>query len=212
METLAEPSLALGVADAFVTLREAGKLKLEILEILPPRLRKLLPGRASLALQGIDSLPRDSCYNEYQKAIDSAHSGGDYCDFFPVSPNRYGLIIIDVSGHEERAFRLRNLLVQVISKMAERSDPARTSSALNRFALQYPFPEDVFVSMVYGIIDPKESNFCYANAGHHPPPIRSGRSISTVWRRRAVESILAAVRDQGFQIEDDIAIQVYRHV
>ena len=40
----------------------------------------------------------------------------------------------------------------------------------------------------------------------------ASRQIGALKAKRAVESILAAVRDQGFQIEDDITVQVYRHV
>jgi len=277
---IAGPSLALGVADAFMTLREAGKLTLEILGILPPRMRKLLPQQNAASLRTIELLLRDSCYNEYQKALDSRLAGGDYCEFFPVSADRYGIAIFDVSGHEERASRYRDILVKVISKFPDRTNPAGVLNALNRFVLQYPFPEDMFVSMVIGIVDLAESKFIFANAGHHPPYLVRGnklnrledaggvalnmdtmdyqngsaqlqpmdclvlytdglteavnqkvgarqkelfghnrleeaiteKKIGSLKAKGAVASILAAVRDQGFQIEDDITIQVYRHV
>jgi stage II sporulation SpoE-like protein len=280
VDHLPPPSIALGVADAFVTLREAGKLTLEILGSLPGRLKKLLPHESGSALHSIETLLRDSCYNEFRKALDSTLSGGDHCDFFSLSPFLYGLMIFDVSGHEKEASELKDILVKAIAKLPDRTDPARTLSALNRFVTQFPFPEETFVSMVYGLVDLREGRFTFANAGHHPPYLirsnslnrlesaggialnmgdpeyRNGsvplqpmdclvlytdglteavsrkapggpkelfghrrletaiaeKSIGGLKAKRAVESILAAVADQGFQIEDDITIQVYRHV
>jgi hypothetical protein len=274
------PSLTLGVTDAFATLREGGTFSIEILEVIPPRLRKLLPSQAASTLKSVEKLLREGCYNEYRKAIEVGCSGGDHCDFFPVSPRSYGLLIFDVSGHARQASDLRDLLVKVISRIPDRSDPARVLNTLNRFIYKYPFPAEVFVSMVYGVIDAAESRFVYANAGHHPPylvrkhsltrlegaggvPLNMGdeeyangsvrieamdslvlytdglteavndastagrkelfghrrleaalksKGIGDLRAQRAVASILAAVRDQGFEIQDDITIQVYRHV
>ncbi len=280
-ETLPKPAVALGVADAFVTLREAGKFTVEILRILPEKVRKRAYKQAKEVLEQIDQLLKDSCYNEYRKAIDSRLSGGDHCAFVPTGPTSYALWIFDVSGHEERASRLRDALVAAFGGIKDRSDPARVVATLGRFVEQVPFPEDVFVSMVYGVVDLQESRFVYANAGHHPPylvrdnrlvrleetgglalnmgdasyangiaplvpmdclvlytdglteavqhqAVAAGRKelfghrrletaiaqqkIGSQKARRAVESILAAVRDQGFEIEDDITIQVYRHI
>jgi len=280
VEKLPGPSLALGITDGFVTLRDAGRLTLEILGVLPGRLQKLLPAGSSGILRSVEGLLRDSCYNEFRRSIAVGLSGGDHCDFFQVGPKSHGLIIFDVSGHSEQASGLRDLLVQAIEKLPDRNDPARVLNTLNRFALRYPFPEDIFVTMVYGVIDAGEGKFTYANAGHHPPYLvrksalrrlegiggialnmgddeyQNGylrlelqdslvlytdglteashakeaggkkelfgtrrledaiaeKKIGALKAKRAVESILAAVRDQGFQIEDDISIQVYRHV
>jgi hypothetical protein len=278
---LPESALALGIADAFVTLQEAGKRTLEILRILPSRLRSRLKQEDPKTLRAVEELMRESCYNEYRRAIDSRFSGGDHCELFPLDPSDYGILIFDVSGHEEEASRLRDVLVQAVRRLKERSDPAKVLNFLNRFVLQYPFPEDVFVSMVYGVLKVEENRLIYANAGHHPPylvrkgalsrltdaaglalnmdelPYSNGsvpllhldclvlytdglteavapqtagagrkelfgqsrleaaiteRQVGALRARRAVESILAAVRDQGFQIEDDITIQVYRHI
>jgi hypothetical protein len=274
------PSLALGATDAFAALREGGNYSIEILGIIPPRLRKLLPSQATKTLKAVENLLRESCYNEYRKAIEAGCSGGDHCDFFPVGPRSYGLLIFDVSGHAKQASDLRDLLVKVISKVPDRSDPARLLNTLNRFIFKYPFPADVFVSMVYGVIDADESRFVYANAGHHPPylvrrdsltrlegvggiPLNMGdeeyengsvrlgtldslvlytdglteavneasggrrkelfghrrledaikaKKIGDLKGQKVIGCILSAVHDQGFEIQDDITIQVYRHV
>jgi serine phosphatase RsbU (regulator of sigma subunit) len=279
VDRIPEPALALGVADGFVTLQEGGKLTLEILRLIPQRLRRILQREAARAIEAVEGLLRDSCYNEFHKALHAQMSGGDYCSFFPISPTQYGLVIFDVSGHEEQASGLRDLLVQVLEKLPGRGDPAKVVGLLNRFVVQYPFPEDVFVSMVYGVLDATQGTFTYANAGHHPPYLVradslnrleetgglalnmgedeyengsvvlvprdclvlytdglteavqlehegskelfghrrletaiTGQKIGGLKAKRAVESILSAVRDQGFQIEDDITIQVYRHI
>lgn len=281
---LDDRALALGISDAFLVLKYAGKMTIEI---LPERLREILPLRKRDAVASADQLLREACYNEFRQSIDTSLSGGDHCDFFPLGRDRRGIIIFDVSGHEERASRIRDELVEVFDNIQDRTNPARVMEKLNQYALEYPFPQDLFVSAVYGVLDGLAHTFEYANAGDHPPDLARGDQLlelkdtngmalnifdvpyttekidlrpmdclifytdglleavqdtvedpeasadapnkeffgkdrleealtrRQVHKRRASEAvdlILAAAQDQGFTIEDDITIQVYRHV
>jgi len=268
-------ALALGVADAFVTLKEGGSKILRILEIIPPRLRQVLGPGAEEQIHAVEGLFRDSCYNEYRRPIDSALSGGDHCAFFPVAPGQFGILIFDVSGHGSRASKLRDALVTLLERVRDKSKPGFLATRINNFLLQNNCPEDMFVSFLYGIVDIEENRFHYTNAGHSPPfrvhedrvlrleracdlllniapieyqthtiPLASGdslvfytdgltearggdgelfgegrlhdaiarRDVARLRARDVVRTILLCVRDEGFEIKDDVTIQVYRHI
>ena len=117
---LDDRALALGISDAFMTLKNAGKMTIEILEILPKRLRSILPHRKHDSIASAEQLLREACYNEFRQSIDTSLSGGDHCDFFPLGNDRQGLIIFDVSGHEERASRIRDELVDFFDNIQDR--------------------------------------------------------------------------------------------
>ncbi len=276
-------SIALGVSDAYLTLKQAGKLNIEILNILPSHMQTILPKSLANGIDSAESLLRETCYKEYRKAFCSGMSGGDHCDFYTLPRNRYGILIFDVSGHEERASNIRDNLVQVLNKIENKSDAGRLMTVLNRYCLKVPLPADIFVSGIYAILDVNEKTLTYANAGHHPPMLVRGddllelddtgdmalnifdieygtkefsidpldclilytdgiieavhedtmdagtfdkqffgkdrleqailkKKISQARAGDAIDMILNAAHDDGFEIEDDITIQVYRHV
>jgi hypothetical protein len=127
--SLDDRALALGISDAFLTLKNAGKMTIEI---LPARLREILPCRKQDAVASAEQLLREACYNEFRQSIDTSLSGGDHCDFFPLGHDRRGLIIFDVSGHEARASRIRDELVEMFDEIQDRTKPARVMETLNR--------------------------------------------------------------------------------
>lgn len=93
---------------------------------------------------------------------------GDYYDYIPLSEGKLGIVIADVSGKGVSAGLImamcRSILRTVVS---HHFLPSRAMSSVNRFL----FPdvrEDMFISMIYGILDPEEGSFTMARAGHEP--------------------------------------------
>ncbi len=266
--------LALGVADAFFALKDGGERFLIIEEILTERLRRVV-ATTDVPLEIVPRLITDSCYNEYRASCRSDLGGGDWCAFTKIDKYRRALLIFDVSGHDEEASRIRQAIVDFIPTIKRPEDPAAFAGAINEYMLENEFPDDRFVSLLYGVIDLKEDRFLFTNAGHTPPylirddratPVkqsdlllniapcpyqthelaikqgdclvfytdgltearkRSGdelfgsarleqtlvnRKLAALRAKRAVETILKAVNEEGFSVEDDITIQVYRHL
>jgi serine phosphatase RsbU (regulator of sigma subunit) len=202
-------------------------------------------------------------------------SGGDHCAFTRLDSRRVGLLIFDVSGHDEETSRMRDRLVDYLPQVSDPADPSCFAESLNQFLLDGDFPDDRFVSLLYGVIDLEVDLFRYANAGHNPPYIVRNRDIIQVKQgdlllnvapcpyktyempiqredclvlytdgltearkkaqnelfgadrleealrahnlggmraNRAVNTILRAVAEQGFDVEDDITVQAYRHL
>lgn len=266
--------LVLAVADAFLALKEGGEKFLIIEDIIENRLRNVNK-EGSIPIDAIPKLTTDACYNEYRTACCQDLSGGDHCAFTRLSRSCFGLLIFDVSGHDEEASRIRNALVGHLPHVSKPEDPAHFATSLNDFLLGSGFPDDRFVSLLYGVIDLHRDHFRYANAGHNPPYLVRNKEIVMVKKndlllniapykystyeipiqredclvfytdgltearkqsrdelfgssrleeaiathnlggmkaKRAVDTILRVVEDEGFAIEDDITVQVYRHL
>ncbi|HUF60718.1 MAG TPA: GAF domain-containing SpoIIE family protein phosphatase [Verrucomicrobiales bacterium] len=94
---------------------------------------------------------------------------GDYYDFIKVDEGRFGVVIADVSGKGLPASLIMAMARSVLRAYARISpSPAAVLSAVNRVI----FPdmrEDMFISMVYLILEKDTSELVFARAGHDPP-------------------------------------------
>ncbi len=272
---LTREAVVLAVTDAFLALKEGGEKLLIIEEILADRLRQTAP-QGPLPVENLPALIEESCYNEYRAACLQGFSGGDHCAFKRLDRNHCSLVIFDVSGHDEEASRIRDAIVAQLPLFKNPEDPSLFTTQINQYLLNGGYPEDRFVSLLYGVIDLKGDFFHYANAGHNPPyllrnnqilSVKKGdlllnvapteyathtlplnredclvfytdgltearkneganelfgmdrlaatlatHNVSSMKAKRAVSTILKVVSDEGFKIEDDITVQVYRHL
>ena len=85
--------------------------------------------------------------------------GGDYYDFIPLDDSSWGILIADVSGKGIPA-----ALIAATSKVQARAlcmtarEPAEFLARLNNI-LAHELSSDHYITMVYGILDPKKSTF-----------------------------------------------------
>jgi sigma-B regulation protein RsbU (phosphoserine phosphatase) len=97
--------------------------------------------------------------------------GGDWYDFIPLDGDRWGLVLADVSGKGTAAALLMSATRGMLRSLAEACcRPEEVLTRLNRLMVA-DFPAGRFVTMVYGVIDPGNRTFTFANAGHLPPLI-----------------------------------------
>jgi sigma-B regulation protein RsbU (phosphoserine phosphatase) len=93
---------------------------------------------------------------------------GDYYDYIELPDGKLGVVVADVSGKGVAAGLLMAMcrsLLRAVS-LADAS-PSAVLSAVNR----YLFPdirEDMFISMIYGVLDPADGSLLFARAGHEP--------------------------------------------
>ena len=101
--------------------------------------------------------------------------GGDYYDWFPLAGGRFGFIVADVSGKGVPAAmhmaNLRNLFRFVTSVELQPAEVLKRVNALFFSDLK----SESFVTLVYGVLEPDNGRFTFANAGHDP----------LLWRRSA---------------------------
>lgn len=99
-----------------------------------------------------------------------AHAvGGDWYDFISFPDGRWGIVLADVSGKGTAAALLMSATRGIFRSLAEACcTPAEVLTRLNQLLVN-DFPAGKFVTMVYGVLDPKTRTVTFANAGHLQP-------------------------------------------
>ncbi|MGQ9454607.1 MAG: SpoIIE family protein phosphatase [Armatimonadota bacterium] len=105
----------------------------------------------------------------YQAASGEALIGGDFYDIFRISERKLGIVIGDVSGRGLNAAIYTAMTKHMLRAYAlENSSPSLVLSRLND-ALISCTPVEIFVTLIYGILDSENGTFTFSNAGHEPP-------------------------------------------
>lgn len=111
----------------------------------------------------IPGLDVDARYLPEQKV------GGDFYDLFALSETRLAVAVADVSGKGIPASLLMAICRTNLRQIAPRfSSPARVLSELNR-ALVSEIRQDLFITIVYAIVDSAQNEVIFARAGHELP-------------------------------------------
>lgn len=105
--------------------------------------------------------------------------GGDYYDFIRLPRGRIGVMIADVSGKGVPAAMVM-IMFRSIFRLVAANDhaPAETLLRTNKL-LTRDLLREMFVSALYGVIDPTEHTFTLVNAGHYPPLLCRSRLSGT---------------------------------
>ena len=96
------------------------------------------------------------------------HVSGDYYDFIRLDESHVGVVIADVSGKAVSGALVmatcRSILrTQCVSTLS----PANVLRQVNR-VLFNDLPDDMFVTLTYGVLDADKKTFHFARAGHDP--------------------------------------------
>jgi phosphoserine phosphatase RsbU/P len=101
--------------------------------------------------------------------LPSSEVGGDYYDFIPITETDLGIAIGDVTGHGVGAAILMANFRACMRIESRNNFSIRTIlGKVNDYLVENRLPEK-FVTAVYGVLDRKNHQFSYANAGHNPP-------------------------------------------
>ncbi|MYA28771.1 MAG: SpoIIE family protein phosphatase [Nitrospira sp. SB0666_bin_27] len=96
--------------------------------------------------------------------------GGDLYDFFHIDESRIALVIADVSGKGVPAALFttvtRALLRATSSK--DYSTPAECLTRVNELLCESN-PSCIFITLFFGVLDLRNGELHYSNAGHNPP-------------------------------------------
>lgn len=98
--------------------------------------------------------------------------GGDFYDFVRLPDERLGIVVGDVSGKGVSAALYMARLTRDLRYFAlAETDPARVLKWMNR-AVGESGQDDIFVTLVYVVLDIAKKKIMMANAGHMPPIVR----------------------------------------
>ncbi|MCE5313782.1 MAG: SpoIIE family protein phosphatase [Armatimonadota bacterium] len=105
----------------------------------------------------------------YRPALDEELVGGDFYDVFPLREGLFGVVMADVSGKGLKAAVYTAMTKYMLRAYALRHcDPGSVLGRLNE-ALSACTPPEVFVTLVYAVVNDRERTLLYANAGHEQP-------------------------------------------
>ncbi len=178
---IGESALVLGTADAFMSLKEAKQRNVDVLGILPQHLRRVLPSELVPAAETAEALLGECCYVEIPPAAGSEDGPDDqHSSFFPVGRSLQGILAFRIGGSDDDVAWMRNLLVYVLERMPDRTNPAHVVGVLNRFALKYPFAREIFIELFYGVVNGREETLTYTTAGYPAPVLVRGDDVTVL--------------------------------
>lgn len=159
VQSLAEQAaLALHNADFLSFQIEKKQLDLDL--SLASGIQQMLLPKVAPRIAGFDV---DARYAPAQKI------GGDFYDLFALSESRLGIAIGDVSGKGIPASLLMAICRTNLRQIAPRFDsPARVLIELNR-ALSGDIQQELYITIVYAVIDTEYNEVIFARAGHELP-------------------------------------------
>ena len=103
--------------------------------------------------------------------------GGDFYDFIRLPDGRVGLVVGDVTDKGVPAAMVMAATRSVLRAAAERLvSPGRVLARANEL-LCPDMPSNMFVTCLYGVLDPSTGLFHYANAGHNLPYVRTAEGV-----------------------------------
>jgi sigma-B regulation protein RsbU (phosphoserine phosphatase) len=95
--------------------------------------------------------------------------GADFFDFIPLGDGRVGIAVGDVSGKGVAASFLMGMVRGLLRIAAGTGMPPGACLQRINATLCENNDQAMFVTLVYGVVDPQARTFTYANAGHNPP-------------------------------------------
>jgi serine phosphatase RsbU (regulator of sigma subunit)/anti-sigma regulatory factor (Ser/Thr protein kinase) len=98
--------------------------------------------------------------------------GGDFYDFIELEEGKVGIVVGDVTDKGVPAAMVMAATRGVIRAAAERfSSPAQVLQRVNEM-LEPDMPPNMFVTCLYGVLEPETGRLVFANAGHNLPYVR----------------------------------------
>jgi serine phosphatase RsbU (regulator of sigma subunit) len=95
--------------------------------------------------------------------------GGDFYDILPLDDGRLVITLGDVAGKGSPAALLMALLLAMLRTLVdEKLEPADLITRLNVQVCRHA-PGTRFITLFYGVFDPRNGSLTYVSAGHMPP-------------------------------------------
>lgn len=106
--------------------------------------------------------------------------GGDFFDFIPVSRDKWGFVIADVSGKGFPAALFMALSRTCVRANAMGKTTVAEAICMANNLIAQDDQSGMFVTLFYATLDVTSRRLCYVNAGHNPPLVLGGNGGGTV--------------------------------
>jgi serine phosphatase RsbU (regulator of sigma subunit)/anti-sigma regulatory factor (Ser/Thr protein kinase) len=103
--------------------------------------------------------------------------GGDFYDVIPLPGGKVGFVVGDVTDKGVPAALVMSATRSVLRASAQRLvDPGEVLERVNEH-LCPDMPEKMFVTCLYGVLDPESGHLRFANAGHDLPYVKTADGV-----------------------------------
>jgi len=124
------------------------------------------------------STPEILGYDISANCLPAFDTGGDFYDFIHLNDGKIAVIIGDVSGKGIQAAFYMTLIKGFVQSLSERIEsPADILCEINRLFVRNA-DRGIFVTMLYGILDPVTGEFAFARAGHNPAILKPSKDAN----------------------------------
>lgn len=104
--------------------------------------------------------------------------GGDFYDFFELADGRIGVVFADVTDKGVPAALVMASTRSILRSIAaQEHSPGRVLALVNEIVCP-DMPRNMFVTCLYGILDPAAGRFIFANAGQNLPQRKLNEHIA----------------------------------
>lgn len=191
-------ALALQNAEAVSALLMRNKLEFD-LRLASSIQRYLLP----------ENLPQTESLEFAVKYLPQQLIGGDFYDFFKLPHGKIGVVIGDVSGKGIPAAILMALCQTKLRYIAmSGKSPAQTLCLLNS-EMVHAMRSDMFITIIYLVIDPKSGEARFARAGHEPPLLACADSDEAAQPLKSSGMALGMVSEELFdEVMEDASFKM----
>lgn len=153
-------------------LKEALETKMRLTSIeneleIARRLQQAMLPKSFTPMAGINS------FELFGMMIPAREVGGDFFDFFPLSKEKLGLVIADVSGKSIGAALFMAISKSLIRAFAPGSGSPEAVMRSANSLIARENESSMFITAFYAVLDVRSGEIAYCNAGHNPPYIIS---------------------------------------
>jgi sigma-B regulation protein RsbU (phosphoserine phosphatase) len=127
-----------------------------------------------------DSEPYIEGFDIAAITVPALEVGGDFYDFIPISRNKWGFVIADVSGKGFPAALFMALSRTCVRAYAVGKATASEAICMANSLISLDDKSDMFVTLFYAMLDTKSKQLRYVNAGHNPPIVLGSPKSSLV--------------------------------
>jgi sigma-B regulation protein RsbU (phosphoserine phosphatase) len=134
-------------------------------------------------------------------------TSGDYYDLIPLEDGRLALAVGDVSGHGLGAALFMTCVRALLRTLLHTSkDPLSAFAGLNAFLCR-DMPQESFMSLFVGVLDPSRSRLSWVSAGHNPPMWwRAGEPQAPPVPLERTGPVLGVLPDFAYRMHDAVAL------
>jgi phosphoserine phosphatase RsbU/P len=145
------------------------------------RLDKELAGAARmqrlLLPMGVPAHPSVRFGTYYQT---SRHAGGDYYDLLTLGDGRFGILVVDVSGHGAPAAIVMAMIRAVVhAYTGPADDPPALLHYINRH-FRFLWDTAMYATALYAVLDAERRTLRVSSAGHPLPLLKRGSTTATL--------------------------------